>query len=262
MLTSIFIRGQIDALHNQNEEIEDVDINEAVGLLFGNVSLGAAQPSCTFRELEQSCQQDVAFARFRLRFRDFLDVILRQPNSPIEIQHNNPLSIDAEQLVSNLRSIVALTLGDNVISQVTEHRFLKSHYESLVDWKAHTDFLRCSPSFFLRKRYDCVIIHSSDRDFFARLLYLFTFSFEGVVLPVALVLPFSEISGHRRRDRDLNFHRLRERPRAESIFISLRSISRGAFIVPEHSRGGDFLVVDVVDTDMFLRIKAMYPTSM
>ena len=51
------------------------------------------------------------------------------------------------------------------------------------------------------------------------------------------------------------------RPCAESVFISIRSICRGAFIVPENSRDGDFLVVDVVDTDMFLRIRAMYPTS-
>jgi predicted thioredoxin/glutaredoxin len=38
------------------------------------------------------------------------------------------------------------------------------------------------------------------------------------------------------------------------MFIFIRSISCGAFIVPEQSRDGDFLVVDVVDTDMFLRI--------
>jgi hypothetical protein len=109
MLTSVFIRGQINALHDQDEDTEISDIQDlhevgsnAIGL-FGNVSLGAAQPSCTFRELEQSHQQDTAFARFRLRFRDFLDVLLRQPNSPIKIQHNHPLSINAEQLVSKLQ---------------------------------------------------------------------------------------------------------------------------------------------------------------
>ena len=78
-------------------------------------------------------------------------------------------------------------------------------------------------------------------------------------MPIALILPFSEVLVLRRRDKDLNFHRLRAKPRAESIFISIRSISRGAFIVPEHSKDDDFLVVDVVDTDMFLRIRAMYP---
>jgi hypothetical protein len=82
-------------------------------------------------------------------------------------------------------------------------------------------------------------------------------------LPVALIQPFSEVLvlPMRQRDKDLNFHRLRARPQAESVFISIRSISRAAFIVPENTRDGDFLVVDVVDTDMFLRIRAMYPTS-
>jgi hypothetical protein len=110
MLTSIFIRGQIDTLYNQDHD-EDTDLNDSdhasvqisanvVGL-FGNVSLGSAQPSCTFRELEQSHLQDRAFTRFRLRFRDFLDILLRQNDSPIEIHHNHSLSIDAEQLVGN-----------------------------------------------------------------------------------------------------------------------------------------------------------------
>ena len=106
MLTSIFIRGQIDALYDQDEDTEINDIQDLheVGTsmvgLFGNVFLGAAQPPCTFQDLEQSHQQDSAFARFRLRFRDFLDVLLRQNDSPIEIQHNRPLFIDAQQLVS------------------------------------------------------------------------------------------------------------------------------------------------------------------
>jgi hypothetical protein len=108
MLTSIFIRGQINAIydHDEDTEINDIqDLHEvgtnAIGL-FGNVFLGAAQPSCTFCDLKQSHQQDVAFTRFRLRFGNFLDVLLRRPDSPIEIQHNHPLFIDAEQLMSKL----------------------------------------------------------------------------------------------------------------------------------------------------------------
>jgi hypothetical protein len=120
MLTSIFIRGQIDALNDQNEDsdIEDMNANDAQdpntpagsNASFGNVSIGAAQPSCTFRELEQSCQKDAAFSRFRLRFRDFLDILLRRQDSPIQIQHNHSLSIDAEQLVSDFKLVVASSL--------------------------------------------------------------------------------------------------------------------------------------------------------
>jgi hypothetical protein len=60
--------------------------------------------------LEQSQQQDTAFTRFWLWFRDFLDILLRQPDSPIEIQHNYPLFIDAEQLVSKSESWFALIM--------------------------------------------------------------------------------------------------------------------------------------------------------
>jgi len=108
MLTSIFIRGQINALDESDEDTEINDIQDlyevnanAVGT-FGNVFLGAVQPSCTFQDLEQSHQQDMAFTRFRLRFGNFLNALLRQPDSPIEIQHNRPLSIDTKQLVSKL----------------------------------------------------------------------------------------------------------------------------------------------------------------
>jgi hypothetical protein len=52
---------------------------------------------------------------------------------------------------------------------------------------------------------------------------------------------------------------VRMRPRGDAMFISVRSICRGAFLVPENSNHGDYLVVDVVDTDMFLRIRSMYP---
>jgi hypothetical protein len=83
---------------------------------------------------------------------------------------------------------------------------------------------------------------------------------EDVVLPIALVLPFSDISIMQRKDKELNFHWLQARPQAESMFISIQSICCGAFLVPECTKDGEFLVVDIVDTDMFLRIRSMYPT--
>jgi hypothetical protein len=149
-------------------------------------------------------------------------------------------------------------IDDNTV-QIAEHRFVKSYYESRVDWKAKTDYLRCSPNFYSQERYDCVIIHNTERDFFARLGFIFTYSFEGVVLPIALVHPFSEVLTPRNKDKALNLHRVRMRPRADAMFVSVRSICRGAFLVAENCKDGDFLVVDVVDTDMFLRIRSMYP---
>jgi hypothetical protein len=148
---------------------------------------------------------------------------------------------------------------DENTAQIAEHRFVKSYYESRIDWKAKTDYLRCSPNFYSQERYDCVIIHNTERDFFARLAFIFTYSFDDVVLPIALVHPFSEVRTLRNKDKALNLHLVQMRPRGDAMFISVRSICRGAFLVPENSNNGDYLVVDVVDTDMFLHIRSMYP---
>jgi hypothetical protein len=148
---------------------------------------------------------------------------------------------------------------DENTAQIAEHHFVKSYYESHVDWKAKTDYLRCSPNFYLQEQYDCVIIHNTERDFFVQLAFIFTYSFDDVVLPIALVHPFSEVRTLQNKDKALNLHRMRMRPRGDAMFISVRSICHGAFLVSENSNNGDYLVVDVVDTDMFLRIRFMYP---
>ncbi|OJA17542.1 hypothetical protein AZE42_04203 [Rhizopogon vesiculosus] len=49
---------------------------------------------------------------------------------------------------------------------------------------------------------------------------------------------------------------VRARPRAEAQFIPLQSIIRGALLVQDAYF--DFLVVDAVDSDMFLRVKKMH----
>jgi hypothetical protein len=88
---------------------------------------------------------------------------------------------------------------------------------------------------------------------------MFTYSFWNVVLPIGLILPFSEVNISQQKDKDLDLHRLRESLQKQAMFISLRSVCRGAFIVPEFMKDTDFLIVDVVDMDMFLQIRAMYP---
>ncbi|KAF9470013.1 hypothetical protein BDZ94DRAFT_1329905 [Collybia nuda] len=210
--------------------------------LFGNITLGAPEKPCSFREFEITHQQDPAFERFRLRLALFLDTLLRQDDSPV-------LSI----------SLITTILFGTEYEQFIEYCFIKSHYLSMVDWKQTTDYLRCSPNFFSKERYDCVLVHSSERDFFARLLHVFTFTFEDITLPIGLILPMSEIKPLRRKDKELNLHRLRPIRQANATFISLWSIIRGVFLVPECTTDGDLVVVDIVDTDMFLRIWAMYP---
>ncbi|KAJ7735230.1 hypothetical protein B0H14DRAFT_3613738 [Mycena olivaceomarginata] len=60
------------------------------------------------------------------------------------------------------------------------------------------------------------------------------------------------------KDRVLRLYRVRQREREKCEFISVHSIIRGALLVPDFEIKGDHLVVDIVDADMYFRIKAMY----
>ena len=95
-----------------------------------------------------------------------------------------------------------------------------------------------------------------DQQIFGRLLFVFTFVEGGTTYPLALIHPYDAALGpQRRKDRDLGLIRVRARPRASAEFISVHSIIRGAYIVQDSSDANDFFIVDVVDTDMFLRMK-------
>ena len=79
---------------------------------------------------------------------------------------------------------------------------------------------------------------------------------------LALVRPFDAKILQRERpkkDRDLEFIRVRARKRTESRFIFAESIVRGTLVVKDYSKDrtnvDDQLVVDVVDSDMFLRLR-------
>jgi hypothetical protein len=139
---------------------------------------------------------------------------------------------------------------------------MKVHYQSMANWQDKSDYLRCNPMFHNHPRYDHVLINTVDKLIFGQLLLVFTCVVGGVTYPFALIQPLDAPIGRRRqkdiqKDNDLGFCRLRTRPRSASEFISVRSIICGALIAQDFEMPGDYLVVDSVDTDMFLRIKAM-----
>lgn len=77
------------------------------------------------------------------------------------------------------------------------------------------------------------------------------------MFPLALIHPFDAPTGVQlRKDKQLNLYRVQSRPRAQAEFFSVRSIICGAFLVPDVNL--DYLVVDTVDTDMFLCMKEMH----
>jgi hypothetical protein len=132
---------------------------------------------------------------------------------------------------------------------------LSVDYESTEDWRMTTDLLHCSPRSYKRPRYDCVLIKTIGRPIFARLLFLFTCQVNSTTYPVALIQPFDAYVGPpRNKDRDLGLYRVRAKPRSQAEFVSVRSVIRGAYVVPTHERPDDYFVSDLIDSDWFLRL--------
>ncbi|KIJ58540.1 hypothetical protein HYDPIDRAFT_184182 [Hydnomerulius pinastri MD-312] len=229
--------GDEDLREDMNSSTGSAIDSESVHDYSAHVKLGVTQEEQSFRELEESRKSDAAFQNFRVKLNNFLNILL--PTSGIQLPGGKRIQLKAED-------------------KVIEHRFLRVNFESLVDWKEHTDYLRCSPSFYNSPRYDCVIVHSDNGPFFARLVLLFTCQVADETYPLALIQPYDMPIGNRtRKDKDLGFWCVRAKPRPSSIFISCRSVIRGAMVVPDFDEPGDYLVVDGVDTDMFLRMNAL-----
>lgn len=144
--------------------------------------------------------------------------------------------------------------------QIIPYQFIKVNYESMVDWKLATDYLRCSPEFHGYPQNDCVLINGgSGKQFFGQLLFIFACRVEGTEFNLARIYPFDApiTNVHRRRDRDLKFLRLRARPRNACQFVSVESIIRGVPIAKDYGTEGDYLVMDPVNSDIWLRFQSI-----
>ncbi|KAG2741604.1 hypothetical protein P692DRAFT_20750530, partial [Suillus brevipes Sb2] len=143
--------------------------------------------------------------------------------------------------------------------QIQEHRYLKVNYESSVDWKQTTDYLRCNPRFHGRPRYDCTLIQlTQDTSVFVQLVFMFKCQLADVdSFELALVQPFAAgiIGAPRRIDRDMRLTRIKAVSRASSIFVPLCSFIRGALLYPDPAHQDEFIVVDRIDSDLFICMK-------
>lgn len=148
----------------------------------------------------------------------------------------------------------------NFVEQVTPYQFMKVNYESDDDWRQATDYLRCNPSFYRRPRYDFVMISTPTLPIFGQLLSMFTCTVNDVAYPVAFIQAYEVVNSHVRSRKDKQLGLLRVRRKGDCEFISLHSIIRGALVVSaEKESPMDAIVVDTLDTDMFLRLKRLYP---
>ncbi|KAI9057444.1 hypothetical protein FKP32DRAFT_1615288 [Trametes sanguinea] len=237
-LVADHIRAHIQFLDDKLKgDPEDED--EVPTYRFHHIYLGA-HAKATFSAVEAA---GTTFPAFRARLQEYLPYIV-----PIE----------------------AFPAGHRIIQlhpndTITVCSYLKVDYESKDTWEIQTDRLRCNPRFFGAPRYDCVIFKVDEHDYrFAQLKLLFVFTWQGVRYPIAFVEPYEIIAGRRSEvDRDFGLCRVWSRLNAagerETAFIPARSIVRGALILADHDIPHDFLVVDMIDTDMFLRLWEYVP---
>ncbi|KAJ7835622.1 hypothetical protein B0H13DRAFT_2240067 [Mycena leptocephala] len=230
-----YIREQIEALNEDpSESPEDTE-----STVLSNIDIGSKVKPVAFVKLEQDMSHDTAFHRFRVKFGVFITQFLMAHDYNLSNPNGKPLRFDDTDTISPFQ-------------------FLKVHYESMSDWKWTADYLRCNPKFHDHPRYDFVLVQTTDKPIFAQLLYMFSCTVEGKSHHFALIPPLDAPTGNvKKKDKLLRFRRVRAQARKNSEFISLHSIIRGAVLVADSDRAGDFLVFDVLDGDTSLRLKSL-----
>lgn len=132
----------------------------------------------------------------------------------------------------------------------------------MVDFHTSTDYVRCSPMFHNAPQYNSVMISTQDGTMFARLIFIFTCIVGDTNHSIALIQACDiTVQNRPLKDRHLGFLRVRAQPRHKSEFVFVDSIIRGALLIEDGSWPGDFLLVDSIDTDMFLQMQKFHHTS-
>ncbi|KAG2132824.1 uncharacterized protein EDB93DRAFT_1242892 [Suillus bovinus] len=224
---TLLLRGRLDTLDEQcrlevlgDSALDEEDNNHNI-TFDGHVKLGSPQRHVSFRK----------------KFCDFINTSL--PTYGYELMRWIVIPVDF---------------------QIHEHRYLRVNYENSVDWKQSTDHLRSNPSFHGHPRFDCALIQlTAERAVFVRLILMFKCELPDIgAFQFALVQPYTAgvVGGSRRIDRDLRLTCVKAVPRADSIIIPLKSFIRGTLLFPDPAHQGEFLVINHVDSDMFLCMKS------
>ena len=130
----------------------------------------------------------------------------------------------------------------------------------MISWREESDLLRCSPSFFDAPRYDSIIFHDfGDTLTFAKLVFAIVCDLPHSrdKIPMLLVQPMQQVQ-RRPMDRELGLYPLKAKPRAQCRFIPLQSLIRGAVLYEDTMRAGHYFAVDVIDSDMFARVRSCF----
>ncbi|KAG1901334.1 uncharacterized protein F5891DRAFT_1128092 [Suillus fuscotomentosus] len=233
-LTSTSIRDEINDLDvytdNLKAAIEPEATNNPEDVVnAARVQLGARQGDFSFSAIEQTHATDRAFFGFRIKLNKFFNDLLLNDAIPLPNE--------------------------------TCSRF-QACDQSMVDWRLQRDLLQCNPKFFGSPRYDCIIIKTEHQPLFAHLIYMFRCKVGGTELSLALIHPYDiGIGVCRRQDLDLGLWSVRAKPQSSSEFIFVESIIRGVALASDPEAVNDYFVMDTIDTDMFLRMKALQGSS-
>ncbi|KAH8978548.1 hypothetical protein EDB92DRAFT_556722 [Lactarius akahatsu] len=196
----------------------------------GAIVLGSEQSPVTFKSLEGPDQaENPTFRNFRARLAAWLTASLPQYE------------------FSLAPGCTRVEFQDD--DKITEYRSIKVCYESKVDWQQYLDYLYYNPDFHGHERRDVVILMTTEGFIFAELHFIFTTSVAGKIF----VCPLDASTGPpRAKDKNLRLRRLRARRSMEFFFA--QSIVRGAPVIQDFDRRGDYFLMDVVDHsgDLFI----------
>ncbi|KAG2120397.1 hypothetical protein DEU56DRAFT_928435, partial [Suillus clintonianus] len=240
-LIAEYIRNKLDHLDTQNISVDrpespdttlqetdnsdDIDVDSTEPTDAQHFTLGSKRAAMSFTLIEAGSPGNPVFDRFRIKLNDFLNHAFAANGIPFPGGR-----------------WIQLVASDMIV----EHQFLRVNFESLVDWRVSTDYLRCTPMFHGSPQYNCVILQTDTGIIFGKLMLIFTCTVGDVQYPVTLVLPYDRPVGVRpQKDKDFQFWRVKTKPRAsaetsaasdwsriltsslisESIYISLIFIS-------------------------------------
>lgn len=142
------------------------------------------------------------------------------------------------------------------------YNLIKAYYTSTVSWEQEVDYLRCSPSFHNQERHDGVLFKTVDGFAFGTLLLVLICRVGTQLYPVCVIRRREAYRRTTAKDRELGFCRIRARPEDQVSayeFIFVCSIVRGALLIEDHERELESLVFDILDEDIFLRCRDIFP---
>ena len=94
---------------------------------------------------------------------------------------------------------------------------------------------------------------------FAQLIFMFTTSNDNKTDPWVLIHPYdTEVGRPTPLEQDFQLFRIHAKARGSSLFILAKSIICGVVVVPTHVKNNDYFVFDLLDDDLFMRVRDLW----